>query len=67
MKTKLWRRVQGISKSGKYLTFKWKYERECEAEKAQEWLALFERDEPGAVFKLSEEKPRSSKAVRVSI
>lgn len=35
----------------------WTLERRCAPEEADRWLALFQRDEPGAAFKLSANKP----------
>ena len=50
--TKLWSYRWTVAKG-----YHWKLERECSNDDAKEWLAIFERDEPTIVFKLSASKP----------
>lgn len=35
----------------------WNQQRSCEDATAGEWLAIFQKDEPGETFKLSRRKP----------
>lgn len=39
------------------ITGEWKLERTCAPETAEEWLKIFQKDEPEASFKLSRKKP----------
>jgi len=57
---KLWKRVDGISKTGVFLVNTWEHVRDCDADTAATWLAIFQKDEPKEVFVLSEEKPKNS-------
>jgi hypothetical protein len=38
--------------------WRWTHERQCSPDTAQEWLAVFQRDEPNISFALSDRKPR---------
>lgn len=38
----------------------WKYERSVEPDTAEQWLGVFQRDEPDAVFKISKNQPRTA-------
>lgn len=37
---------------------RWTPERQCEADSAAAWLAIFQRDEPAVTFRLSAKRPR---------
>jgi hypothetical protein len=39
----------------------WKIERECLQETAQQWLEVFQKDEPDVKFVISSNKPRGNK------
>ena len=64
--TKLWRRVEGIKpgsvRNGKRtpatLVYTWKYERDCDASTAAQWLVVFQKAQPNEVFTLSPTQPR---------
>ena len=36
----------------------WTHERSCLPETAEQWLAVFQKDEPDAYFKISKHKPK---------
>ncbi len=38
----------------------WRQERDCLPNTASQWLDIFQRDEPGVEFILSDEKPREA-------
>jgi hypothetical protein len=42
------------------ITGYWRYVRSCASETALDWLAIFQRDEPNAVFKLSTNRPSAA-------
>lgn len=39
----------------------WKYERTCHIETSEQWLEVFQKDEPLIKFKLSKTKPKACK------
>lgn len=41
------------------ITGYWRIERTCSRRTADDWLTIFRRDEPNAIFTLSENKPRT--------
>jgi hypothetical protein len=51
MQVKLWRKGP--------ITGLWEYQRTCSKDEAAQWLAIFQRDEPGVTFKLSKVKPKT--------
>lgn len=57
----LWRQVERIHKSGMYMMLDWTRERDCAPENAAGWLAVWQKDEPQAVFCLAETKPKATK------
>lgn len=36
----------------------WKLERDCASENAEQWVAMFQSDEPGVQFKVNAKRPK---------
>lgn len=41
------------------ITGYWDYERDCDDDTADQWLTVFQKDDPEGLFKLSKMKPRT--------